>query len=89
MISVHFQGKPFNINQVYAPTTEVKETETDWLYEGLPEKAMAPHSSTLALKMNNSEIEPKSCILDCFVDYEGYSISSKEFLPTVVDTMVI
>ena len=26
MISVHFQGKPFNINQVYAPTTEVKET---------------------------------------------------------------
>ena len=51
MISVHFQGKPFNINQVYAPTTEVKETETDWLYEGLPEKAMAPHSSTLAWKM--------------------------------------
>ena len=42
-----------------------------------------------ALKMNNSEIEPKSCILDCFVDYEGYSISSKEFLPTVVDKMVI
>ena len=31
----------------------------------------------------------KYCILDSFVDYEGYSISSKGFLPTVVDTMVI
>ena len=36
-ISVHFQGKPFNIIviQVYSPTTEVKETEIDWFYEGL------------------------------------------------------
>ena len=32
-----------------------------------------------------SEIAPKYCILDSFVDYEGYSISSKGFLPTVVD----
>ena len=29
------------------------------------------------------------CISDSFVDYECYSISSKEFLPTVVDIMVI
>ena len=35
------------------------------------------------------EIAPKYCILDSFVDYECYSISSKGFLPTVVDTMVI
>ena len=27
---------------------------------------------------------PKYCISECFVDYEGYSISSKEFLATVV-----
>ena len=27
--------------------------------------------------------------LDSFVDYDGYSISSKGFLPTVVDIMVI
>ena len=32
---------------------------------------------------------PKYCILDSFVDYEGYSISSKGFLPTVVDITVI
>ena len=35
------------------------------------------------------EIAPKQCILEAFVDYEGYSISSKGFLPTVVDIMVI
>ena len=35
------------------------------------------------------EIALKYCVLDSFVDYDGYSISSKEFLPTVVDIMVI
>ena len=35
------------------------------------------------------EIASKYCILDCFVDYDGYSISSKGFLPTVVDIMII
>ena len=35
------------------------------------------------------EIAPKYCILHSFVDYDGYSISSKGFLPTVVDIMVI
>ena len=35
------------------------------------------------------EIEPKYCILDCFVVYEGYSIPFKWLLPTVIDTMVI
>ena len=34
------------------------------------------------------EIAPKYCISDSFVDYEGYSISSKGFLPTVVDIIV-
>jgi len=31
----------------------------------------------------------KYCILDSLVDYDGYSISSKGFLPTVVDIIVI
>ena len=35
------------------------------------------------------EIAPKNCILDSFVDHEGYSISSKGFLPTAVDIMDI
>ena len=46
-----------------------------------------------ALEMNRDhsvifEIASLSCISDSFVDYEGYSISSKGFLPTVVDIMV-
>ena len=48
----------------------------------------------LALEMNKDhsvvfEIAPKYFISDSFVDYEGYSISSKGFLPTAVDIMVI
>ena len=35
------------------------------------------------------ETAPKYCISDSFVDYEGYSISSKGFLPIVVDIRVI
>ena len=37
MISVRFQGKPFNITiiQVYAPTSNAKEAEVDQLYEDL------------------------------------------------------
>ena len=46
-----------------------------------------------ALEMNRYsvifEIASKYCISDSFVDYDGYSISSKGFLPTVVDIMVI
>ena len=35
------------------------------------------------------EIASKYCISDSFIDHDGYSISSKGFLPTVVDIMVI
>ena len=37
MISVHFQGKSFNITiiQVYAPTRNAEEAEFEWLYEDL------------------------------------------------------
>ena len=37
MISVHFQGKPFNITviQAYAPTSNTEEAEVDRFYEDL------------------------------------------------------
>ena len=37
MISVHFQGKPFNITviQVYAPTNNAEEAEVERFYEDL------------------------------------------------------
>ena len=47
-----------------------------------------------ALEMNRDhsvsfESASKYCISDSFVDHDGYSISSKGFLPTVVNIMVI
>ena len=37
IISVHFQGKPFNITviQVYAPTSNAEEAEVEWFCEDL------------------------------------------------------
>ena len=37
MISVHFQGKPFNITviQVYAPISNAEVAEVEWFYEDL------------------------------------------------------
>ena len=39
MISVPFQGKPFNIivMQVYAPTTNGGEAQVEWFYEEIQE----------------------------------------------------
>ena len=47
-----------------------------------------------ALEMNRDhsvvfKIASKYCISDSLVDHDGYSISSKLFLPTVVDIMFI
>ena len=51
-------------------------------------------SEWFAFKMNRDhcvvfEIASKYCISDSFIDYDGYSISAKGFLPTIVDIMVI
>ena len=40
MISVHFQGKPFNnaVIQAYAPTSNAEEVEVKWFYEDLQDR---------------------------------------------------
>ena len=37
MISIRFQGKPFNITgiQLYAPISNAEEAEVEWFYEYL------------------------------------------------------
>ena len=37
MISIPFEGKPFNITvmQVYAPTTNGGDLQVEWFYEGI------------------------------------------------------
>ena len=50
-------------------------------------------SEWFALEMNRDlcvvfETASRYCISDSLVDYDGYSLSSKGFLPTVVDIIV-
>ena len=68
MIAVHFQGKPFNITviQVYAPTSNAKEAEVEWLYEDLQDLLEVTHPKDVPFII---EISPKYCISDIFVDY--------------------
>ena len=52
MISVHFQGKPFNIMiiQVYAPTGNAEEAEVEWFYEDLQDLVeLTPEKNVLFL----------------------------------------
>ena len=50
MISVRFQGKPFNITviQVYAPTSNAEEAEVEQFFEGLQDLLeLTPKKSVL------------------------------------------
>ena len=48
MISVRFQGKPFNstVIQVYAPTSNTEEAEVKWFYEDLQDLLELTHTHT-------------------------------------------
>ena len=63
MISVHFQGKPFNITviQVYAPSSNAEEAEIERLYEDLQDlleemwqKPVLKKPSTTLRELENS-----------------------------------
>ena len=49
MISVHFQGKPFNITviQVYAPISNAEEAELEQFYEDLQDLELTPKQHIL------------------------------------------
>ena len=66
MISVHFQGKPFNITviQAYAPTSNAEEAEVEWFYEDLQDLL---------------ELTPKKDVLIVTVDWNG-KVGSQETL---------
>ena len=80
MISVHFRGKPFNFSFFSISGWGI---DLDyWDIERFALETNRDHSVIF-------EIASKYCISDSSIDYDGYSISSKGFLPTVVDIMVI
>ena len=64
MISVHFQGKPFNITviQDYAPTSNAEEGEVERFYEDLQDLL---------------ELTPKKCILFIIGDWNA-KVGSQE-----------
>ena len=64
MISVRFQGKPFNITiiQVYAPTSNTEEAEVEWFYEDLQDLV---------------ELTPKKDVLFIIGDWNG-KVGSQE-----------
>ena len=64
MISVHFQGKPFNITviQVYAPTSNAEEAEVEQFYEDLQDLL---------------ELTPKKDVLFIIGDYNA-KVGSQE-----------
>ena len=72
--------KPFNFSffSVTGEGTDLDYRDVEWFAL----ETNRDHSAVF-------EIASKYCILDSFVDYDGCSISSKGFLPTVVDIMVI
>ena len=63
MISVHFQGKPFNIMviQVYALTSNAEEAEVERIYEDLQDLL---------------ELTPKKDVL--FIHYRGLECNSRK-----------
>ena len=64
MISVHFQGKPFNITviQIYASTSNTEEAEVEWFYEDLQDLL---------------ELVPKQDVLFIIGDWNG-KVGSQE-----------
>ena len=70
MISVHFQGKPFDITviQVYAPNSNAEEAKVEWFYEDLQELLeLTPKKDVLFIigdlnaKIGSREIPGVSC----------------------------
>ena len=74
MISLHFQGKPFNttVIQVYAPTSNAKEAEVECFYEDLQDLL---------------DLTPKKDALFIIVDWNAKEGSQK--LPGVTGKFVL
>ena len=58
MVSVHFQGKPFNITaiQVYTLTSNAEEAEVEWFYEDLQDLLeLTPQKDVLFIIMTGMQ----------------------------------
>ena len=80
MISVRFQGKPFNIMviQVYAPTSNTEEAEVERCYEDLQDLLeLTPKKVVLCIigdwnaKVGSQELPGVTPYLDKWIDHPG------------------
>ena len=57
MISVRFQGKPFNITviQVYASTSNTEEAEVEWFYEDLQD--LLEHAKKMSFSLQGTGMQ--------------------------------
>ena len=76
MISVHFQGKPFNITviQVYAPTSNTEVAEVEWFYEDLQDLLeLTPKKKKLTPKKDVLFIIANPCLLSLALASEFFT----------------
>ena len=61
MISVHFQGKPFNITviQVNAPTSNAEEAEVEQFYEDLQDLLELTHKKDVLFIIGDWELQSR------------------------------
>ena len=80
MISVHFQGKPFNIRiiQVYVPTSNAEEAEVEWFYKDLQDLLeLTPNKDVLFIirdwnaKIGSQELLGVTCKFGLGVQNKG------------------
>ena len=59
MISVRFQGKPFNImvTQVYDLTMITKEAEVEWFYEDLQDLLVLTHTKKMSFSLSGTGMQ--------------------------------
>ena len=58
MISVRFQGKPFNITviQIYAPTSDTEEAKVEQFYEDLQD-LLEPTTKKMYFSLQRTEMQ--------------------------------
>ena len=79
MISIHLQGKTFNMTviQVYAPTNNAREAEVEWFYEDLQDLLeLTPKNDVFIIgdwnaKVGSQEIPGVTCKCDLGVHTEA------------------
>ena len=88
MVSIHFQGKPFNIIliQVYAPTSNAEEAEVERLYEDLQDLLeLTPKKDVLFIignwnaKVGSQEIPGVTGTFDLGIENEAGQSLIKSF----------